>query len=102
MDGQALEMRRLLDGSLIIRILEPGCRAGIGVPATSTIAEFARALARYQELRIKTAIGIYSFHRERDAVRVGYFQFDNSWLRTWTAALAPILEALRAVSQRAA
>jgi hypothetical protein len=101
-DGYAFEIRRLLDGSLILRIIEPGRRAGIGMPASTPTSDLARALSQNVELRIKTVVGLYSLQREQNHVRISYFQFEDSWLRVWKCELAAMLNAMKELMAKAA
>jgi hypothetical protein len=95
-------MRRLLDGSLILRIIGPGRRAGIGIPGSTGTADLARSLAHSLEFRIRTTVGLYSLQREQNLVRISYFQFEDSWLRTWRCELSAMLAALHDLAIKAA
>lgn len=101
-DGFVLELRCLLDGTLIIRIMEPGQRAGIGLPGSIRLSELAGAFAKSVELRCFTQVGFYSFQRHHGLVAINYFRSEDGWLRRWNAPLAELLEALRDFGRRAA
>jgi hypothetical protein len=98
-NGFSLELRRLLDGMLAIRIFEPGQRAGIAMPGGASLAQIAGALIKSVELRVPTRVGFYSFLRERDTVTVGYYCFEDDAERRWLASVNDVLLALREVTR---
>lgn len=101
-DGFTLELRRLLDGALILRVCDFGQRAGIGIPASTSVSDIASALATSAELCIETRAGQYCFRRERSAVRFAYRSHDGQWDRHWTMRISDLVSALSDVCRRAA
>jgi hypothetical protein len=102
LNGYSLELRRLLDGTVVLRIVDPGQRAGIGMPGTVVVSDMARALARSMELRIQTRTGCYAIMRERDIVRIVYTSLQATADQAWNASIADLLLALRDFGNRAA
>jgi hypothetical protein len=98
-NGFSLELRRLLDGTLAVRIFEPGQRAGIATHAAVSIAEIAGALAKGTELKAATRVGFYGFLRERDIVEVSYYCFEDDVERKWIASVNDMLMALREITR---
>lgn len=96
-DGCSLELRRLFDGTLILRICEPGCRAGVGYPASASLATIAGALAHGKELRIDARAGHYMLLRDQEWLHLSYFSAEKAMLRSWRAKLTPILVALKSL-----
>ncbi|MFI5387032.1 MAG: hypothetical protein ACHQ50_13035 [Fimbriimonadales bacterium] len=101
-DEHRLDVRRLPNGALVIRVFEPGKRAGIGLPGITSLAAMAGAIAKSTELRILTRTGFYSFRRSQEWVQIGHFSREDAQLHAWKASTAELLAALKAFGSKAA
>jgi hypothetical protein len=101
-DGFVLELRRMPDGALSVRIFQPGQRAGLGSSASSSIAAFAGALAKKRELKLNVHVAHYSFQRDHDWVRVELFDYETDSKQNWLAPTSVVLDALSEIGNRAA
>ena len=102
-EGFLLEIRKATDGNVLLRLFQPGSRAGIGAPAATTSSDIASALITGAPFHLHTRTGAYSLQRLEDQVEIGYVSFDHGWNHSWYAQLGELLVALTSLaSQRAA
>jgi hypothetical protein len=101
-DGYVLELRRMLDGTLGVRIFRPGQRSCITLHGGCSLAAFAAAFAKGTELKLVVHTLHYSFQRDHDWVRVGLFDNDTGSSQNWLAPAAEFLGTLNGLGARAA